>query len=76
MSYSINVTVEDGTPTVGTTYGVLPEGVFVISGHEGQEGASLSVTRYRPGNGGTVGYAHSYQTHLQPETPADNEAAG
>lgn len=44
MSYNLEVTVKDGTASV-TTSGDVPEGVFIVAGHEDAEQRSLSVSR-------------------------------
>lgn len=44
MSYSLKVAVADGVATVETT-GEVPDGTFVVSGHEDDNSRQLGVTR-------------------------------
>lgn len=59
MSYTITVAVEDGT-VAATMGGEVPEGEFVISGHEDDSQRTLAVTRRGPDGRyvGTASHVH------------------
>lgn len=47
MSFNLSVTVKDGTASVRTA-GDVPNGEFVVSGHETDQIRSLGLTRRGP----------------------------
>jgi hypothetical protein len=44
VSWSISLTVKDGTVTVASTGGTLPEGSVSVSGHQDETYDSLNVS--------------------------------
>ena len=47
MSYSIKVTSKGGNVTAEYASGTVPEGAFIISGHEDNAYESLGVSRHQ-----------------------------
>ena len=46
MSYSIKLRASGGNVQVETVSGTVPDGSFVVSGHEDDASANLAVVRY------------------------------
>jgi hypothetical protein len=62
VSYRINISVHDGIIGIDETGGELPEGSWIVGGHEDQYGAGVHVVRRLP-NGRHVAEAQHHITH-------------
>lgn len=62
MSYSFRVVVKNGKASVDhkspATSTNVPDGDFLVGGHEDEHGRSVTVTRYETGETGGQRYQH------------------
>ena len=59
MSYSFQVEVKDGQPTVGVLAATVPDGKYTVNGHEEDAWLSIGVTRWNAENV-QIAQANSY----------------
>ena len=48
MSYTVRIRNSNGTPSIESFHGDLPEGTLVVAGHRASSQESLHVTHYDP----------------------------
>jgi hypothetical protein len=75
MSYTIHVEMKDGQLAIHSSTGDIPDGKFVISGHEDGTANSISVTHHDH-SGATAIYASAHAKKALSGTPGRKPTRG